>query len=195
MGAWCPELSTTSEGSARAPLLLFLVPPGINYRYTATYVLVESHGASLKYAPPANALAWLALPVNSNLPRWRDRVHPPRRLPSRSLRFSPREGSPRCLEAVRLAEDSATNPGSVILFLLRCSALNLSDRALCFFVYTRVVGDAIYFQRRAEVERSPHFLLKYGCFENNTTGVSGEPIPVSIVCSRFAPLLIFPRRC
>ncbi|XP_076247440.1 uncharacterized protein LOC143187234 [Calliopsis andreniformis] len=36
------------------------MPPGINYRYTPTYVLVESHGASLKYAPCANALARVA---------------------------------------------------------------------------------------------------------------------------------------
>lgn len=54
---------------------LFHGPPGINYRYTPTYVLVESHGASLKYAPSANALCYVArvAPCRfiSNLPRSR----------------------------------------------------------------------------------------------------------------------------
>lgn len=82
------ELSTISEGDPRlrhrgAP---FHRPPGINYRYTPTYVPVESHGASLKYAPSANALSvmWHAprRPVRfSNLP-------PPRPPTPRRYRIS-----------------------------------------------------------------------------------------------------------
>lgn len=51
-------------------------PPGINYRYTPTYVLVESHGASLKYAPSANALCYVAraVPSDFRISRHRDRL-------------------------------------------------------------------------------------------------------------------------